>query len=276
MEGTKALQEGRYDVAVKQFEMATKLKPDFAPAYTFLGLAYKGQGKDAFQVMSYFEKSIELDHNYAVAYENLGKAYYSFGNNEKALKYCLKANQLDPTLMTTQLTLGWIYLLGQAEPKNAIKYFKKVVEQNKMPYAYLGLGIAYFQDGQIPLVLEMITSLRQMGEEKYASHLESMIRQGRFIPPVVEGMKLEVPQRNNGVLVRDENVSYQMGDSTTATNPSSAIEDVKNMPVKLRAKLPSSNQDQENPWGDSDDAPSGTQRIQELQRNGQAQSPFHY
>jgi tetratricopeptide (TPR) repeat protein len=265
MSGLQALEDGHYDQAIERFETTIKMKPDLAPAYNFLGVAYKAKGKDAFEVISYFERAIELDPKYALAYDNLGKSYYGLGNYDKALKYCLKAESFDESLMTTQLSLGWIYLLGQSEPKSAIRHFKRVIEKNRTPYACLGLGIAYFQDHQNALVLEMITYLRKLGEEKYASHLENMLKQGRYLSPTINGISLQMPQSQKGILVDDK--SNTLGAPQDARQQ--AIEDIKNMPVYLKGRL---DEDSTQEPSSLQNTYSGADRIKALQQNSRPQN----
>ena len=80
MTGITALQANKNDEAIKSFENIIELKPDFAPAYNFMGMAYKAKGKNANEIIPYFEKAIAYDPNYAMAYDNLGKAYYGMGD----------------------------------------------------------------------------------------------------------------------------------------------------------------------------------------------------
>lgn len=259
MTGIDAMQTDKNDEAIAAFEKIIVIKPDFAPAYNFLGMAYKNKGKDGHDIIPYFQKALAYDPNYAMAYDNIGKAYYGMGDMKKALEYCRKAIQYDPNLLTAHLSLGWIYLLGKQQPVNAIKHFKKVVNSNPLPYACLGLGLAYFQNNQTALVLEMITYLRQQGEENYAKHLEQMIRQGRYIAPNVGTSVLDAPQP------RAQSNSTSITSNVPSTNQS--LQDIKSMPVYLKAKMPGTedfNQEPQKPSGPL----SGTDRIRAMQERG--------
>ena len=154
----EAFGAGQYDQAIELFQKSLQIKPDLAPAYNYMGLAYKAKGSDFPTIMNFFKKAIEADPQYAPAYENLGKSYYSIGEIDKAIDYCRKAVKLQPDLVTANLSLGWIYLLAKSQPRTAIKYFRKVGNGAQLPFASLGLGIAYFQDNQYPMMLETITS----------------------------------------------------------------------------------------------------------------------
>lgn len=182
-QATQAYNEGNYSRAIELFNQAIEMHPQFAPSYNFLGLAHKANGSDIEKVIWYFEKAIEIDPNYAEAYENAAKSFYTQGDFETAKVRGLKAIELSPDNISAKLSLGWVYLLGLEEPGYAIDYFEDVVKESDIPYANFGLGLAYFMDNQRVKVMEMITALRQMDEENFASQLENMIRDNTYRPP---------------------------------------------------------------------------------------------
>ena len=83
---------------------------------------------------------------------------------------------------TVNQTLGWIYLVGKnANPAKAVIYFKNVIKSTPNPNAYFGLGIAYFGDNKREKVLDVITQLRDMGQDEYADKLEKSVRENRKV-----------------------------------------------------------------------------------------------
>ena len=69
--------------------------------------------------------------------------------------------------------------MGVATTKDiekAIFYFERVLKKAKIPYAYFGLGMAYFMNDQRAMVLEIITNLRSMDQEDLATQLENIVR----------------------------------------------------------------------------------------------------
>jgi hypothetical protein len=73
-----------------------------------------------------------------------------------------------------------------------------------MPHAYFGLGLAYFMNHESPLVLEMITKLKDIGQEKLASQLENVIRGHKYIPepaPLVD-IPFQSEESVPGVIVK--------------------------------------------------------------------------
>ena len=209
--GAQLYQEGDYNKAIEYLEKAVKLDPNFAKAYNVLGLAYREINTDLREVAWYFKTATEIDPNYAEAYDNLGKSYYGMGQFDKAEEYCKKALSINPNLGSAQFSLAWIYLLGKPQPSDAIYYFKKVLERTKIPNAYFGLGMAYFMIDERPMVLEVITALRGINEEKLAEQLENILRDYYYVPEEGGGslVKIKPPQEDKESLPLERRIPQE-------------------------------------------------------------------
>ena len=196
--GTKSYQEGNYPKAIQYLEEAVKANPNYAPAYNALGLAYRETNPNLKEVAWYFKTAVDIDPNYVEAYDNLGKAYYGMGQFDKAEFYCKKALEISPDYGSSQFSLAWIYLLGKSRPGDAVYYFNKVLEKAKIPNAYFGLGMAYFMMDNRPMVLDMITTLRGLKEDKLAEQLENMVRDYHYIPNETGGALLKIKPPEGG------------------------------------------------------------------------------
>lgn len=185
-QGEESYAHGDFHKAIELYEKVIELEPDFAPAYNALGLAHKEINTDLNEVAWLFKTATEIDPKFAQAYDNLGKAYYGLGEFDKAEDNCLKALELIPNLPSAQMSLAWIYLLGKSKPGQAIYYFQEFLKRNKAPYAYYGLGMAYFMNGDRPMVLDVITTLRSLQKDDLAMQLENMVRDKSYIRPQTE------------------------------------------------------------------------------------------
>jgi tetratricopeptide (TPR) repeat protein len=250
-QATLAYSQKEYDKSIQLYEQIIKIYPNFAPAYNYMGLAHKAKPETNLSSITWmFEKAIEITPDYVDPYDNLGKIYYSLGDFDKAEEYELKALAIKPDFPTAHLTLGWIYLLGKSQPQEAIKHFSQVGETD-IPYAHLGLGIAYYMDGQNFRVLEMITSLRKLGREDLALQLEKALKRGKYIPG-----ETGVPLISPGTPQKpDEELTF------------SDDEKVKQMPVRLRSKT------EETPVAPPQGSPSpqnvsAQERLQQLRQKG--------
>ena len=253
---TRALQSEDYDRAITLYEKTLELYPDFALSYYYLGLAHKAIGTDTQEVIWLFKKATELNPNYAQAFDNLSRLYFSMGMLDEAEEAGLQALKINPELTSAHISLGWIYILGKSEPRNAIYHFEKVLEKEKVSYAYFGLGIAYVRDNQKFRALEMITALRQLGEEASASQLENMVHSGADIQPL-KLSPLARPQRTRGVIVKET-------PSFSSSNFGGG-----NMKVRLKEKIETV---EKQPQGFSIQKPrSSTNRVRALQRKAISQ-----
>ena len=259
----KAAQEfdnGNYEQAIKLFDETLKIHPGFAHSYNYLGMAYRAKGLELDNVIYYFEKAVELDPNLAAGYENLGKTYYSLGEFEKAEAACKRALEIDPNMVSVQISLGWVYLIGMGDASSAIEYFEKVTakESNQPPYAYLGLGIAYYLQGDSHKVLELITSLRKIKYESLALELENMIRNGKQINPNEFGAPLVAKGNKQSTLIKQFPLELEK-------NKTVFDDGVGGMKVRLREKpLVYDKPDLENM--------TGAERIRELRNRKDAAS----
>jgi len=196
---TEAFNSKEYKKSADLFTKVLSMYPQLAPAYNYLGLCHKYMGSNEMVIINNFKKAIEIDPAYTLAYDNLAKIYYGLGEYQKAEKYNLKALELDPTLISSQLSLGWINLLGKSDAEEAIYYFTQVVNKSNLAFANFGLGLAYFLDGQHSEILSIITSLRKSGENNLASHLETMVREDRYIVPSGVGMPFALRKKKEEV-----------------------------------------------------------------------------
>jgi len=120
------LQElGQLEDAVKCYEKAIATKPDYAEAHNNLGATLKDLGQPDTAVKS-FEKAIALKPDYAEAHINLGNALQEFDQLEDAIKCYEKAVAIKPDYAEAHFNLGnSLRMLDQLE--DAIKCYEKAV-----------------------------------------------------------------------------------------------------------------------------------------------------
>ncbi len=231
-QGMKSYQEKNYSQAIEYLEKAIKMNPNFAQGYNALGLAYKELNANLQEAAWYFKAAIDINPNYVEAYDNLGKAYCGLGQFDKAEEYCKKALSLNPKDSSAQFSLGWIYLLGKSRPKDAISYFNKVIERSSLPNAYFGLGLAYFMTDNRAMVLEMITTLRGLNQNKLAEQLENMVRDYNYVSNEKGGslVKIEPPPE-------EKKKSPVQGKIPVETPPTSKGLGGQTTRVKMRGKM---------------------------------------
>ena len=101
--GNAAIARNEYAEAIRQYEAALQLAPNYGIARINIGRTYKGWGLDEGKrnnnlprAAELLEKALEYGQKDADLYLNLGAAYGMMGQNEKALPYFEQSVQLDP------------------------------------------------------------------------------------------------------------------------------------------------------------------------------------
>jgi len=139
---------GNHNEAVKNYEKAIIIKPDYAKAHFNLGGTFQDIGQLSSSVKSY-EKAIFIEPTYAEAHNNLGNVLRELGQLNSAISYYEKALTINPAYVEAHYSLGSIYEeLGQLN--SAVKCYKDVLiirpEFSKM---HNNLGVLLQNQGQL-------------------------------------------------------------------------------------------------------------------------------
>ncbi len=107
--GPQARFQAHLDKAIKFYEMAKSLDPDYALSYNNLGCAYilKG-GADAFKAIATLLDALRLSPDDPEVLNNLGVAFYKANLTEQAKAHLHKAGMLDPNYEAPLFNLGKI------------------------------------------------------------------------------------------------------------------------------------------------------------------------
>ena len=141
-EGLKIHYAKDYNGAIKLYNEAIELKPDWSWPYNNRGNAYEDL-KQYERAIQDYDKAIEINPNYLMAYNNRGNAYSDLGQNERAIQDYDKAIQLNPNYFEAYTDRGATYYkLGQNE--RAIQDYDKAIQINpNYDMAYYNRGTAY-------------------------------------------------------------------------------------------------------------------------------------
>src|SRR5262249_56467262 len=138
--------------AQQMFERATELDPQFALAYTALGLTYlrawslgwSWDPQTLDQAVELAEKARALDAALPEAHAVLGLAYASKGQPEQGLAEGERAIALDPNCARCHIALAEVLLLA-GQPEEALGLVEKAMRLDPESAAYYSchLGWAY-------------------------------------------------------------------------------------------------------------------------------------
>lgn len=88
--------EGKYELAIQDYDESIKLNPDYAKPFNNRGVAYRKKG-DYDRAVADFDAAIKIDPNYADAFANRAEVYQKKGDYGGALKDFDEAIRLQPT-----------------------------------------------------------------------------------------------------------------------------------------------------------------------------------
>jgi tetratricopeptide (TPR) repeat protein len=123
------------DQAIRSFETAIKLRPDYLATYVNAAFAYNAAGRND-QAEASFRKALQLDPNSLIAHINLGMLLGEQSRLSEAEETFRKALKVDPNSAVAAYNLGVI--LAPKQMNQAIKWCRRAYElQHEEPkYAY--------------------------------------------------------------------------------------------------------------------------------------------
>jgi len=116
---------GQLDVAVKSFEKAITIKPDFADAYYNLGLTLQ-ELNQLDVAIKHYEEALVIEPNYAKAHNNLGIIHKELGKMDDAVKSYEQVLSIQPDNAEAHNNLGnTLFELGKLD--DAVKSYKQAL-----------------------------------------------------------------------------------------------------------------------------------------------------
>ena len=94
---------GNYELVIANGKKLLKLAPDYFAIYNLIGLSYQGLGKWN-EAIRYFEIALQINPNFLASYNNIGLSHYQLDNFDKAEVFFLSMvpdfpNEPQPTLL---------------------------------------------------------------------------------------------------------------------------------------------------------------------------------
>jgi len=139
---------GQLEEAVKCYEKALAIKPDYAEGYSNLGLALYELGQlDA--AVKCFEQALAINPEFAEAHNNLGNTLKELDQLDGAVKHYEQALTIKPEFAEAHSNLGnALQELGQLE--TAVKYYEQALTiKPEFAEAHSNLGVIFQELGQL-------------------------------------------------------------------------------------------------------------------------------
>ena len=142
MRGRQALSEGKYALAIENFNVLSQLDTSDYWTFFFRGIAKYNLG-DLRGAKQDFDRSVRINPVFTSGYHYRGITESRFGNYDAALENLQKAIDLRPGYVGLYFSRGVTYFLSQ-QFDNAVRDFDKYIRKEpKDPSAYLNRGASY-------------------------------------------------------------------------------------------------------------------------------------
>jgi type IV pilus assembly protein PilF len=149
--GAAYLQQGKYEIALSEFNEATQIDPNYAPAYNGLGLVYAALGEDA-KADDGYKKAIQLQPRSSESHNNYGSFLCSRKRYDESIKHFLEAVK-NPLYSTPNLAYAnaGICSVRKNDIKSAEIYLTKALELQPLTHsAATQLAEIQFNRGDAP------------------------------------------------------------------------------------------------------------------------------
>ena len=137
---------GDRDEAIRAYENALRLKPNYVEAQSNLGNVFREQG-NLNAAISAYERVIQLKPDFASGYNNLGVALKESHDLDRAVKVYQQALRLDPNNAESHYNLGMVYIEREQGAKAAPAFQKALDLKPNYAKAHHNLGLALLWQG---------------------------------------------------------------------------------------------------------------------------------
>lgn len=160
-DGNSLLKEGNYSGAIKNYNQALVIEQDYRIYYQ-KGIALKKSGK-LDEAKDAFEQALKQKSDFEAGYNALGGVYFSLGNYLEAVKNfekVVETTKNNTIKQMVQKNLSFAYSkignneVADGNPKKAVEYLQKAVENSNYDAAYLSLAKVYSDLGEYDKVID--------------------------------------------------------------------------------------------------------------------------
>lgn len=143
--GNVYLREGKYRMALREYQQAEIGYPENPKIQYGLGFVYFSYFKKINEAKTHFQKAISIKQDYSEAYNVLGYIYLQQKKWDDAIKMFDKAvsNIFYPTPEMAYINMGWAYCKKKDYVKAIDSYNKAIEIKTDIPLPYFYLGLLY-------------------------------------------------------------------------------------------------------------------------------------
>lgn len=116
----------RCDKAITAYEKAISINPDYVDAYYNIGVVYNKTG-DYEKALTAYQNAVSINPEYGAAYYNMGVTFNKMGEYDKAIAACQKAVSINPDDAAAYSIIGNAYC-NKKDPEMQKEYYKKAAK----------------------------------------------------------------------------------------------------------------------------------------------------
>src|SRR4028118_2081274 len=145
--GGEKQQQTEFGGAIECYERAIAIDPNYAAAYSNLGVVKQQIGRLS-EAIAHYRQALAIDRNLAETASNLGSALAEAGDNEEAIAEYERALSLNPNCAEALINLG-LLREEQGDVAEAVSLYEQAIQVNpNCAEAYLNLAIALEEQGE--------------------------------------------------------------------------------------------------------------------------------
>jgi tetratricopeptide (TPR) repeat protein len=160
-------QNGKYDVAVREFKRAISLSPqseNTPTVYDYLAMTFLKQGRNKEAIQAY-QSALRLSPNRDDLHNKMGNILLEEGDVDPAIKSFQAAIRVDPRSTVYLYSLGQAYL-AKGSIDNAKDQFEKIIQLAPREYGgFYGLGQAYYKNEEYEKAVEQFNRAIALKED---------------------------------------------------------------------------------------------------------------
>jgi TolB-like protein/Tfp pilus assembly protein PilF len=157
-----------FEPALKEFQRAIELKPNYATARHWYGSEFLGPMGRFDEAIAESKRAQELDPLSLIINADLGVVYMWARQYDKAIEQLRRTIEMDPQFYFAHYYLG-VALQSKGQLNDAIMEYRKAVELSDDPFVLGLLGQAYARKGQREEAQKILVRLTEEAKSRYVS-----------------------------------------------------------------------------------------------------------
>jgi tetratricopeptide (TPR) repeat protein len=167
--GTALMGQGRLQGAIGHYKQALRIAPEFTEAHIDLGVALSQLGSNQ-EAIGEYEQALRIKPDIPEAHNNLGNGLFRLGEVREAIQHYEQALRVQPDFTEAHYNLG-VALMGQGRLQEAIGHYEQALQlQPDYADAHYNLGVVLMGQGRLQEAIGHFEQALQINPDYAESH----------------------------------------------------------------------------------------------------------